>query len=57
MAPTGMPEASTVIERLIACLPSSTGFLPAFYALVMHPSTATYESSKEVSDRSPHCEP
>jgi hypothetical protein len=50
VAPTGMPEASTAIERLMPCYPLSTEFLPAFCppqgALVRHPSTATSEGSR-----------
>ena len=49
-APSGMPLASTAIERLTPRFPRSTGLLPAFSppqgALVMQQSTATSESSR-----------
>ena len=48
--PSGMPLASTAIERLMPALPLSTGLLPAFSppqgALVMQQSTAISESSR-----------
>ena len=49
-APKSMPKASTAVERLMSCLPVSTGLLPAFSppqgALLMQQSTATSESSR-----------
>jgi hypothetical protein len=49
-APSGMPEASTAIERLMPRLPLSSGLLPAFSppqgALVTQQSTATSEVSR-----------
>ena len=50
MDPSGMPLASTAIERLMPRFPLSTGLLPALSppqgALVMQQSTATSENSK-----------
>ena len=52
IAPSGMPCASTTVERLMPCLPRSTGLLPATSpphgALVMQPSTARSANSKPI---------